>query len=337
MSFLKDTLKIIESKEDEKEWLALIKKFTEMSLQTDIILNMREPDYVYWMEIIQRSRGPRLSLYKAPLDISTVFRNEILDRIQPAIFVSATLSAKGRLDFFKNCFGLDDQANELILDSPFDYAKNVLLYLPQSMPDPGGQKPQEFYEKALSETKRLIGLMKGRMFILMTSFELVGRVGKTLTQEFPDLSILKQGDWPNHLLIEKFRKNEYSVLLGTNTFWQGVDIPGRALECVVIWKLPFAVPDEPVAEAKMERLEAQGKNAFTYYQLPRAIIMTRQGFGRLVRRQSDRASSRFSIPGSEPNFTAVTFLTPCRPAARLLNSMTWRNFLPSGSVCRSLE
>ncbi|MBI5023568.1 MAG: ATP-dependent DNA helicase [Candidatus Omnitrophica bacterium] len=289
IAFFLDILKNVQSKEDEKEWLAMIKKFQEMANQIEIILNIQESNCVYWVEIEKRSRAPRCSLNKAPLEIATVFKHKVLERFEPAIFVSATLAANGRFDLLKSCLGLDDQVRELLLDSPFDYAKNVLLYLPQSMPDPGGrQESTEYYAKAFDETKRLVTLMQGRMFILFTRVELMVRVGLALTRAFPHLSIMKQGDLPPHSLIEKFRKNEHAVLLGTSTFWQGVDVPGRALECVVIWKLPFAVPDDPITEAKMERWEALGKNAFTHYLLPRAVIMTRQGFGRLIRRQTDK-------------------------------------------------
>ena len=135
----------VQSKEDERELLAMIKKFQEITDQLEIILNIQEADCVYWVEIEARSRGARCSLNKAPLQIADMFRSQILERYHPVIVVSATLTANGSFDSMKSSLGFDDQASTLMLDSPFDYAKNVLLYLPQSMPDPGGaQESKEF-------------------------------------------------------------------------------------------------------------------------------------------------------------------------------------------------
>jgi len=289
IDFSKELLLSVQTKEDERELMAMINKLQKISDHLEIFLNIQEADCVYWVEIEARSRGARCSLNKAPLQIADMFRSQILERYHPVIVVSATLTANGSFDSMKSSLGFDDQASTLMLDSPFDYAKNVLLYLPQSMPDPGGvQESKEFDAKALEETKRLIDLIQGGIFVLFTNIELMRRVAQVLKQAFPHLSIMEQGDMPPHTLIEEFRNNGHAVLLGTNTFWQGVDIPGPALRCVIIWKLPFAVPDDPITEAKRERLEALGKNAFIHYLLPRAIIMTRQGFGRLVRRQTDK-------------------------------------------------
>ena len=185
IAFLLDLLKNVQSKEDEKEWLAAVTKFQEISGRLEIILNLQEPHCVYWLEIEKRAKFPRCSLNQAPLEIATVFKTQILERFAPAIFVSATLTANGRFDLLKSSLGLDEQTSELRLDSPFDYGSNVLLYLPQDMPDPGGrQEPMEFYAKALEETRRLIALMQGRTVILFTNAELMGRADLWLSFVF---------------------------------------------------------------------------------------------------------------------------------------------------------
>ena len=285
--FLEDILKTVETKENELELCAFIKKLHEIVDTLNGIIDMKMPDYVYWIEKSGTSRGTRCSLHSAPLDISREFRQKVLDRIRPAVFVSATLSVNNSFDFYKRCFGIKEGASELIAGSPFDYKNNVLLYLPEGMPDPG-KEPEEYSVVAFKEVKRMVTLMRGRMFVLFTNSALMRKVSIELKTSFPDLHVLMQGEMSTPQLISKFKKNPRSVLLGTNTFWQGVDIPGRALECVVIWKLPFSVPDDPAPQAKMEKLTKEGKNAFVHYQLPKAIVMTRQGFGRLIRTQTDK-------------------------------------------------
>lgn len=145
-----------------------------------------------------------------------------------------------------------------------------------------------YQEKVIEEIKRIISLMQGRTFVLFTNFRMMDIVYRELKADFSDFCILKQGNAPRYKLVERFKRSSKAVLLGTNTFWQGIDVPGKALECVIISKLPFVVPDEPIAEAKMELLLSQRKNPFIHYQIPRATIMLKQGFGRLIRTQTDR-------------------------------------------------
>jgi ATP-dependent DNA helicase DinG len=288
-AFALDILQHVQSKEDEREWLGAVKKLQDINDRVETILNLRVPNCVYWVEIERRVRRIQCSLNMAPLNISDMFKSQVLEKFSPVMAVSATLTANGRFDSFRDSLGFHGKTSALMLDSPFDYAGNVLLYLPRSMPDPvGAVEPAEYYERALKETKRLIGLTQGGAFVLFTNTAILRRAGSELSRAFPDLSILQQGDMPANGLMKIFRDDGNAVLLGTNTFWQGVDIPGMALRSLIIWKLPFAVPDEPVTEAKMELFRAQGKNPFFHYQLPRAIVMTRQGFGRLIRRKDDK-------------------------------------------------
>ncbi len=287
----------------------------------DIDSEPNEPesaDWVWWIEILARVRRPKYSLYGAPIDISDAFKQMILDTIKPIIFTSATLSTNGNFDFIKQSLGIEN-AEELILTSPFDYTQQVLVYIPKTLPDP--KINFELYQKeAINEIERIINIMQGRTFVLFTNYKMLDMANTILQEKFDDFNIFKQGDAPRYKLLERFKNSNKSVLLGTNTFWQGVDVPGKALECVIITKLPFAVPDEPIIEAKMELLTAQGKNPFLYYQIPQAIIMFRQGFGRLIRRKSDIGMVAILDPRIKTRFYGKSFLESlpeCRQVDKL--------------------
>jgi ATP-dependent DNA helicase DinG len=185
---------------------------------------------------------------------------------------------KGRL-------GLAD-CTELLLDSPFDYTKQSILYLGTDLPDPSTQTAL-FVDNAINRVKEILDILQGRTFILFTSYSTLEDTYNRLSVTNPNLVFMKQGDMPRWQMIKEFRKKRNAVLFGTNTFWQGVDIPGKALECVIIFKLPFAVPDNPVTESKIELIKLKGEDPFKNYQLPQAIIMLKQGFGRLIRTQTD--------------------------------------------------
>jgi len=268
---------------------------------------MQLVDYVYWLEILNRRRGIKLSFFAAPVDISGEFKKRVLDEIRPVILTSATLSVNGSFEFVKKSLGIGGSADELILDSPFDYSKNVLLYLPGGLPDPASE--YEPYKKAVTaQIKKILPLMRGRTFILFTNFKMMNSIYAELQDYFGDLRILRQGEAPRYQLLEIFKCNGNAVLLGTNTFWQGIDVPGKALECVIIVKLPFAVPDDPIVEARMELLLARNKNHFIHYQIPQAVIMLRQGFGRLIRTKADRGLVAILDPRIKTKYYGRNFL-----------------------------
>ena len=273
--------------EDEVELNSFISRAEAFTQGLDIILDMDLNDYVYWVDILNRPRGIKYSLSCAPVDVASEFREKVLDNICPVILTSATVCVNGSFDYIKESLGFGEDTDTIKLDSPFNYKDNVLLYLPHNMPDPGVDYVS-YQKHAAGEIKNIVSLMNGRTFVLFTSFKMMDVVYDELMQEFPELRLLRQGDAPRYKLLEIFKNNRDAVLLGTLTFWQGIDVPGDALECVIISKLPFAVPDEPVVEAKMERIFSQDKNPFVEYQLPRAVIMFRQGFGRLIRTHNDR-------------------------------------------------
>ncbi|HAW49994.1 TPA: helicase c2 [bacterium] len=273
------------TEEERKETLYFAIKAMEINIGLESIINQSLDGYVYWVEILNRPRYTKYSLCTAPVDISEEFRKKVLDEIKPIVFTSATLAGNGSFSFIKENLGIDD-ADELILGSPFDYKNNSCLYISGGMPDPR-LEPSAYQKGVIEEIKRIISLMMGRTFVLFTSYEMMDMAFDRIREEFSDLNILRQGDLPRYRLLGEFMKNENSILFGTSTFWQGVDVPGSALECVVITKLPFAPPEEPIVEAKMELLVSKNKNPFIHYQMPQAISMFRQGFGRLIRTKED--------------------------------------------------
>lgn len=315
----------------ELEIKSYIKKAEAFQIAVAALIEMSLEGMVYWLEIIKRHRGIKYSLFASPLDISSQFRSRVLEEVQPAIFTSATLSCAGSFEFIKENLGIDE-ADELILGSPFDYRNNALLYLPKGLPDPTYEF-QPYQDKVALEIKDIVSLMKGRTFILFTSFKMMDKIYVQLKEQFKELRVIRQGELPRYRLIEIFKKHDDTVLLGTNTFWQGIDMPGRMLECVVIAKLPFSVPDEPIVEAKMELLAARGKNPFSDYQLPRAIIMLRQGFGRLIRTRFDRGMVAILDPRIKSRMYGRRFLAalpPCRQIHDLEEAK--RFFVDAGQV-----
>lgn len=299
-------LKNASSEEEQIEIISFIRRTKELSGGLEEIIGMnRGAAWAYWAEIssvgkqgrgvapddglarepTSGSRGRiRCSLCAAPIDIAEEFRQKVLDKVKPVIFTSATISTRGNLSFIRKRLGIID-ADDIILGSPFDYSRNALLYTPMDLPDP--KLDGENYERAVvDEIEKILRLMRGRTFVLFTSFRMLDAAYLRLKRDLGDLNILRQGQGPRYHLLERFRQRS-SVLLATKTFWQGIDVPGRALECVIIARLPFAAPDDPLTEAKAEMLRSQGFDPFEHYFLPQAIILLKQGFGRLIRTQTD--------------------------------------------------
>ncbi|MFH1678546.1 MAG: helicase C-terminal domain-containing protein [Candidatus Omnitrophota bacterium] len=317
-SLLAEALDEITDPEDRVQVKSYLSRGKGMAAGIEAIINQSLEGYVYWIEILAGPRRPKYSLYAAPVDISREFKQKILDEFNLIIFTSATLSTNGNFDFIKSALGIEG-ATELLLASPFDYNSQALVYIPKTLPDPN--REFEAYQKAaIEEIKRILGVMEGGAFVLFTSYKMLDMADNILKQELSDFNILRQGDIPRYKLLEKFKAGHHTVLLGTDTFWQGVDVPGRALECVIITKLPFAVPDNPVIEAKMELLRAQNKDPFIHYQIPQAIIMFRQGFGRLIRTKTDIGMVAILDPRIKTRFYGKSFLDAlpkCQQVSRL--------------------
>ena len=241
-------------------------------------------DYVRWIELFSQS----LQLNATPLSIAEVFKRQLEGHPRAWIFTSATLSVRGDFRHYTDDMGLVDGATAA-WDSPFDYARQALLYVPEGMPEPNSA---EYTQAVVAAALPLIRAAGGRTFCLFTSLRAMRAAHDMLKEAFKrddlDFPILVQGDGPKNELLERFRKLGNAVLLGSQTFWEGVDVRGPALSVVVIDRLPFAPPDDPVLAARIDWLNKNGRNAFMEYQVPEAVITLKQGAGRLIRDETDR-------------------------------------------------
>jgi ATP-dependent DNA helicase DinG len=264
---------------NDSNLLILARRAAELRTDLKFVLRADDPDYVYFVE----SRGRGLFLRAAPIDVSRIVRDALFDRFRTTILTSATLAVDGSFDYVKGRLGIR-AADEVRVPSEFDYARQALLYLPRRMPPP---KSPAFAEAAARETIELLRRSQGRAFVLFTSYAVL-----RVVQQFVELAlpypVLVQGTAPRSKLIDEFRATPNAVLLATSSFWQGVDVVGEALSCVIIDKLPFASPSDPVTAARIDALKADGRDAFSEYQVPLAILTLQQGLGRLIRHRSDR-------------------------------------------------
>ncbi len=239
---------------------------------------------VRWLEVFHHS----LQLNTTPLSIAEIFEKQIGGSARAWIFTSATLAVKQDFSLYQTEMGLLD-AKTACWDSPFDYAAHALLYAPAGLPEPNSEG---YTEAVVQAALPLIEASKGRAFMLFTSLRAMQRAHEILTAEFDrrglDYPLMLQGEGSRSELLTRFRDHGNAVLLGSQSFWEGVDVRGEALSLVIIDKLPFAPPDDPVLAARIEQLNRQGRNAFMEYQLPRAIIALKQGAGRLIRDEADR-------------------------------------------------
>lgn len=235
--------------------------------------------YVYWTE----GRGRGFYLQATPIDVSQTLATHLMERIDTVILTSATLTVAGGFDYTQKRLGLEN-ARTLEIESHYDYAKQVLLYVPPHLPDP---RQPDFSRRAADEIEQIVEASCGRAFVLFTSYQQMRQVYELLRKRL-DYPLLLQGEAPRTALIEAFRATPGAVLFGTSSFWQGVDVQGEQLSCVVIDRLPFAVPTDPVIAARVDAIRQSGGNAFYEYQIPQAALTLKQGFGRLIRAASDR-------------------------------------------------
>jgi ATP-dependent DNA helicase DinG len=233
---------------------------------------------VQWLE----SRGGGFLLHSTPLDIADTFQARLREYDCQCIFTSATLTVNSRFDHFVHQLGLE-QAECQYWSSPFDFSRQALLYLPQGLPDP---RAEGYTEAVVEAALPVLELARGRAFLLFTSHRALG-VAAELVRSRIDFPVLVQGEAPRTELLDAFRRTPNAVLLGTQSFWEGVDVKGQALSCVIIDKLPFASPDDPVLQARLKKLEERGGRPFVDYQVPAAVITLKQGVGRLIRDSAD--------------------------------------------------
>jgi ATP-dependent DNA helicase DinG len=257
----------------------MARRAAETRRELAFLMESEEKSYVYWYE--RRGRG--VFLAATPIDVSEILREKLFERFDTVVLTSATLAVGGRFDYLKQRLGVMP-ANETVLPQEFDYPEQALLYIPPALPD---VRNPAFAVSASDEIARLLEISRGRAFCLFTSYvqmrDIFERVSARV--KFP---LLLQGTAPRSILLDRFRSTPNAVLFATSSFWQGVDVPGAQLSCVIIDKLPFAVPSDPIVAARVRALEEDGRNAFAEYQIPEAVLALKQGFGRLIRSKTDR-------------------------------------------------
>ena len=244
------------------------------------VLKKRDENWLSWYE----KRKKSLMLYISPLDISKQLREVLYEKVKTVVFTSATISTNGNFDYFRTQLGLPEETLDGIYPSHFEFGRQALMYIPKDMSTP--DKP----DFGLEITERIVDILKrteGRALVLFTSYHNLNLAYRNLQDKIP-YTIFKQGDAPRSVLLDSFKRDICSVLLATGSFWQGVDVPGEALSCLIIDKLPFASPAEPLVAARIDAIRRRGGNPFMDYQLPLAIISLKQGLGRLIRKISDR-------------------------------------------------
>ncbi len=262
-----------------EEVVTMARRAAEMRRELAFLLESEEKSYVYWYE--RRGRG--IFLAATPIDVSEILREKLFEQFDSVVLTSATLAVGGRFDYLKQRLGVLPSA-ECILPHEFDYANQAMLYLPRALPD---IRHPSFAERAAQEIAKVLEISEGRAFCLFTSYsqmkDIYERVSRSVA--FP---VLLQGTAPRSTLLGRFRSTPNAVLFATASFWQGVDVPGAQLSCVIIDKLPFAVPSDPIVAARVRALQDDGRNPFAEYQIPKAVLALKQGFGRLIRSKTDR-------------------------------------------------
>ncbi len=299
--------------EDESEIESVMRRTRQIRFDLDFIASQSEKNFVYWLE--RRGRG--MFLRASPIDVSTLLQDKLFDKVETAVLTSATLSSNGKFNFIKDRLGLDNEkTTSLVAPSNYDYQKQAILYLPKTMPDP---RSDDFLHHAANEIVKILNVTEGRAFVLSTSnnsmnalYELV-----SLRVNFP---CFVQGSMSKTGLLDRFKTTRNAVLFATSSFWQGVDVRGDQLSCVIIDKLPFAVPTDPIVAARTRFIDEQGGMSFFEYSVPNAVITLKQGVGRLIRSATDKGviailDSRLRTKGYGKDF--INSLPRCRITTEL--------------------
>ena len=289
----KDLATMPEHEHFEMDLNGILERLKKFVTESEFVVAAASPDHVFWVE----RTGPRQGgarAWAAPISVDTMLAKQLYEQKASLIFTSATLTVGNSLDFVRKRLGLNllepGRILEMNAGSPFDYARQCAFMVPLFLPEPGESGGN--YAEALGELlAEIFRRTHGRAMTLFTSYDMLQRCVKTLREKMADESIpiLVHGESASREhLTQTFKQDVESVLLGTHSFWEGVDVPGESLSCLVLARLPFPVFTDPIVEARCERLEAEGTSAFAGYSIPAAVIRFRQGFGRLIRHRNDR-------------------------------------------------
>lgn len=260
---------------------SVVKRTRQTRFDLDFIVKQADRNYVYWLE--RRGRG--VFLQASPVDVSALLQEKLFDKVETCILTSATLSANGSFNFIRDRLGLSaGKTSSLVAPSSFDYEKQAIIYLPKGMPDP---RAPEFSRVAASEIENILHVTSGHAFVLCTSNSSMTALYELVSSRIGYPCFL-QGTMSKTGLLERFRSTPNAVLFATSSFWQGVDVRGDQLSCVIIDKLPFAVPSDPIVAARSKFIDDNGGRSFFDYSVPQAVISLKQGIGRLIRSSTDR-------------------------------------------------
>ena len=267
-----------------EEVYAFSRRAQELQVQLGFAMESEDRNTVFWIERRRTGREKlNVSLQATPIDVGPVLRECLWSKLDTVVLTSATLAVGGGFDYIRQRLGIE-HAKDLVLPSHFDYPNQAILYVPPDLPDP---RTPQFSVKAADRIRKLLEITRGRAFVLFTSYAQMRDIYQRLLGEV-EFPMLLQGDAPKSALLEEFRITPNCVLFATSSFWQGVDVQGEQLSCVIVDRLPFAVPSDPVVAARVKAVDAGGGNAFFEYQVPAAVITLKQGFGRLIRSLHDR-------------------------------------------------
>ena len=283
---LKDLQDSASTEDEEQEITAHHSYCQRLRDELDMIIRQDDPNYVYWAEISMRGRTPRILLNATPANVNQILEEHLFGIKNSVVMTSATLSTNRNFAYFKNRIGINE-CRELLVHSPFDFKKQVHIHIPRYMPDPNSR---EFVPAVIRKIQHYLKLTHGKAFVLFTSYKMMDEVYDAVAPDLEEIGIatFKQGaELSRTDMLQAFREDTDSVLFGTSSFWEGVDVRGEALSNVIITRLPFEVPTHPVMEARVKQIKESGGNEFFEFSLPEAILRLKQGFGRLIRTQTD--------------------------------------------------